>query len=85
MADKIVILEELYDVEEGCGRGKLHWFVWGLWVKYIDELVEEPEYYDQFLLWWLLLEDRCDLFDAFLRDYIVEFSDILGHILQNES
>lgn len=84
VADKIVVLKEFYNVEEIFGARNIHRFVWGLWVKYVDELIEEPEYDDQLLLWWLLLENGCDLFDALLWNNIIEFSDILGHILQNE-
>lgn len=84
VADKVVVLEEFYDVEEIFGARKFHGFVWGLWVKYVDELIEEPEYDDQLLLWWRLLENGCDFFDALLGDNIIELSDILGHILQNE-
>lgn len=84
MAEEIVVLEEFYDMEEGFGWREFHRFVGGLWVEYIDELIEEPEDDNQFLLWWLLHENRCDFLEALFRNNIIELSDILGHILQNK-
>ena len=43
VADKIIVLEELDDVEEGIGRRKFHRFIWRLWVKYVDKLIEESK------------------------------------------
>ena len=85
MADEVVVLEEFYDGKEVFGRRKVHWFVGCFGVKYVDELVEESEDDNQFLLWWLLLENGGDFLDALLWDNVIEFSDILGHVLQDKS